>query len=159
MPEFLRHAAQAEGAARGLSGKHAITLSRSSIEPFLQSSRRRDLREKAFRAWVARGDTGGETDNKALIAEMMALRTERARLLGYPTFADYRLDDAMAKTPSAVRELLQKVGPARERALADRDALQELIRAEGGNFKLAPWDWRYSPRSCARCAAISMTLG
>jgi peptidyl-dipeptidase Dcp len=144
LPEFLRHAAQAEGAARGLSGKHAITLSRSSIEPFLQSSRRRDLREKAFRAWVARGDTGGETDNKALIAEMMALRTERARLLGYPTFADYRLDDAMAKTPSAVRELLQKVWrPARERALADRDALQELIRAEGGNFKLAPWDWRY----------------
>jgi peptidyl-dipeptidase Dcp len=144
LPEFLRHAAQAEAAARGLSGKHAITLSRSSVEPFLQSSRRRDLREKAFRAWVARGDTGGETDNKALIAEMMALRTERARLLGYPTFADYRLDDAMAKTPSAVRELLEKVWrPARERALADRDALQELIRAEGGNFKLAPWDWRY----------------
>jgi peptidyl-dipeptidase Dcp len=144
LPEFLRHAAQAEAAARGLSGKHAITLSRSSVEPFLQSSRRRDLREKAFRAWVARGDTGGETDNKALIDEMMALRTERARLLGYPTFADYRLDDAMAKTPSAVRELLEKVWrPARERALADRDALQELIRAEGGNFKLAPWDWRY----------------
>ncbi len=144
LPEFLRHAAQAEAAARGLAGKHAITLSRSSVEPFLQSSRRRDLREKAFRAWVARGDTGGETDNKALIAEMMALRTERARLLGYSTFADYRLDDAMAKTPSAVRELLEKVWrPARERALADRDALQELIRNEGGNFKLAPWDWRY----------------
>ncbi|MBV9632228.1 MAG: M3 family metallopeptidase [Xanthobacteraceae bacterium] len=144
LPEFLRHAAQAEAAARGLAGKHAITLSRSSVEPFLQSSRRRDLREKAFRAWVARGDTGGETDNKALIAEMMALRTERARRLGYPTYADYRLDDAMAKTPSAVRELLDKVWrPARERALADRDALQDLIRAEGGNFKLAPWDWRY----------------
>ncbi len=144
LPEFLRHAAQAEAAARGLVGKHAITLSRSSVEPFLQSSRRRDLREKAFRAWVARGDTGGETDNKALIAEMMALRTERAQLLGYPTFADYRLDDAMAKTPSAVRELLEKVWrPAREGALKDRDALQELIRTEGGNFKLAPWDWRY----------------
>jgi peptidyl-dipeptidase Dcp len=144
LPEFLRHAAQAEAAARGLSGKHAITLSRSSVEPFLQSSRRRDLREKAFRAWIARGDNGGETDNKALITEMMALRAERARLLGFATFADYRLDDAMAKTPSAVRELLEKVWrPARERALKDRDALQELIRAEGGNFKLAPWDWRY----------------
>jgi peptidyl-dipeptidase Dcp len=144
LPDFLRHAAQAEAAARGLTGKHAITLSRSSVEPFLQSSRRRDLREKAFRAWIARGDTGGETDNKALIAEMVALRTERARLLGYTTFADYRLDDAMAKSPSAVRELLEKVWRrARERALADRDALQELIRNEGGNFKLAPWDWRY----------------
>ncbi len=144
LPEFLRHAAQAEAAARGLSGKHAITLSRSSVEPFLQSSRRRDLRERAFRAWIARGDTGGETDNKTLIAEMVALRAERARLLGYDTFADYRLDDAMAKTPAAVRELLQKVWrPARERALKDRDALQELIRAEGGNFELAPWDWRY----------------
>jgi peptidyl-dipeptidase Dcp len=144
LPEFLRHAAQAEAAARGLAGKHAITLSRSSVEPFLQSSRRRDLREKAFRAWIARGDNGGETDNKALIAKMMALRAERARLLGFATFADYRLDDAMAKTPSAVRELLEKVWrPARERALADRDALQELIHAEGGNFKLAAWDWRY----------------
>jgi peptidyl-dipeptidase Dcp len=144
LPEFLRHAAQTEATARGISGKHAITLSRSSVEPFLQSSRRRDLREKAFRAWIARGDNGGETDNKALIAEMVALRAERARLLGFATFADYRLDDAMAKTPAAVRELLQKVWrPARERAVADRNALQELIRGEGGNFKLAPWDWRY----------------
>src|SRR5262249_23788732 len=144
LPEFLRHAAQAEATARGLAGKHAITLSRSSVEPFLQSSRRRDLREKAFRAWIARGDNGGKTDNKALIAEMMALRAERARLLGFATFADYRLDDAMAKTPSAVRELLEKVWrPARERALKDRDALEEMIRTEGGNFKLAPWDWRY----------------
>jgi peptidyl-dipeptidase Dcp len=154
LPEFLRHAAQAEAAARGLAGKHAITLSRSSVEPFLQSSRRRDLREKAFRAWIARGDNGGETDNKALITEMMALRAERARLLGFATFADYRLDDAMAKTPSAVRELLEKVWrPARERAIADRDDLQELIRTEGGNFKLAPWDWRYYAEKLrkARC--------
>jgi peptidyl-dipeptidase Dcp len=154
LPEFLRHAAQAEATARGLAGKHAITLSRSSVEPFLQSSRRRDLREKAFRAWIARGDNGGETDNKALITEMMALRAERARLLGFATFADYRLDDAMAKTPSAVRELLEKVWrPARERALKDRDALQELIRAEGSNFKLAPWDWRYYAEKLrkARC--------
>ncbi len=74
----------------------------------------------------------------------MALRAERAKLLGYETFAHYRLDDAMAKTPAAVRDLLDRVwAPARARALADRDAMQELVRQEGGNFKIAPWDWRY----------------
>jgi peptidyl-dipeptidase Dcp len=126
-----------------------VTLSRSSVEPFLAFSRRRDLREKAFRAWIARGEGGkgdkGElTDNTAIIAEMVRLRTEKANLLGYPTWADYRLDDAMAKTPAAARALLTKVwAPARARALADRDAMQEMIRAEGGNYKLAAWDWRY----------------
>ena len=128
---------------RGLDG-HVITLSRSSVEPFLQFSARRDLREKAFRAWIARGDGGGKTDNKAHIAEMVALRAEQARLLGFPDFAHFRLDDAMAKTPAAVRGLLETVWPrARERALADRDAMQALVQAEGGNFALAPWDWRY----------------
>ena len=137
-------AARAAAQERGLAGKYAITLARSSIEPFLQSSTRRDLREKAFRAWIARGDGGGATDNKAIIAETVRLRAERARLLGYPTFADYRLDDAMAKTPEAVRGLLERVWkPARARAMADRDALQALAQAEGGNFALAPWDWRY----------------
>jgi peptidyl-dipeptidase Dcp len=144
LPDFLRAAAKAAADERGMTGKHVITLQRSSVEPFLQFSERRDLREKAFRAWVARGDTGGKTDNKAIIAETMALRAERAKLLGYPTFAHYRLDDAMAKTPEAVRGLLEKVwAPARKAALADRDALQALIAEEGGNFKLAPWDWRY----------------
>ena len=144
LPDFVRAAAREEAQGRGLAGKHAITLSRSSVEPFLQSSSRRDLREQAFRAWTARGDRGGETDNKALVAEMVALRAERAKLLGYATFADYRLDDSMAKTPAAVRDLLRRVwAPARERALADRNAMQELIRADGGNFELAPWDWRF----------------
>ncbi len=144
LPDFVRSAAKAAADERGMTGKHVITLQRSSVEPFLQFSARRDLREKAFRAWVARGDTGGKTDNKAIIAETMALRAERAKLLGYPTFAHYRLDDAMAKTPEAVRGLLEKVwAPARKAALADRDALQALIAEEGGNFKLAPWDWRY----------------
>jgi peptidyl-dipeptidase Dcp len=144
LPDFVRGAAKAAADERGLNGKHVITLQRSSVEPFLQFSSRRDLREKAFRAWIARGDTGGKTDNKAIIAETMALRAERAGLLGYPSFAHYRLDDAMAKTPEAVRELLEKVWtPARKAALADRDALQELIAEEGGNFKLAAWDWRY----------------
>jgi peptidyl-dipeptidase Dcp len=111
------------------------------------------LREKAFRAWIARGE-GGTDDNRPVIAEMVRLRTEKAKLLGYPTWADYRLDDAMAKTPAAARELLEKVwAPARTRALAERDAMQEMIRAEGGNFALAAWDWRYYAEKLrqARC--------
>ena len=150
----MRAAARAAAEERGLAGKHVITISRSSVEPFLQFSARRDLREKIFRAWIARGDGGGATDNKAIIAEMVALRAERARLLGYPSFAHYRLDDAMAKTPAAVRALLDRVwAPARRRALADRDALQALVQAEGRNFELAPWDWRYYAEKLrkARC--------
>jgi peptidyl-dipeptidase Dcp len=139
-----RTAAQEAAQERGLAGKYAITLARSSVEPFLQSSARRDLREKAFLAWIARGDGGGATDNNAIIAETVRLRAERARLLGYPSFASYRLEDAMAKTPGAVRALLERVWkPARDRAMADRDALQAIAQAEGGNFALAPWDWRY----------------
>jgi peptidyl-dipeptidase Dcp len=144
LPDFVRAAAKAAAEERGLAGKHVVTTSRSSADPFLQFSARRDLREKIFRVWIARGDGGGATDNKAIIAEMVALRAERARLLGYPTFAHYRLDDAMAKTPEAVRALLDRVwAPARRHAMEDRDALQNLVQAEGGNFALAPWDWRY----------------
>jgi peptidyl-dipeptidase Dcp len=144
LPDFVRAAARAAAEERGLSGKHLITLSRSSVVPFLESSTRRDLREKAFKAWIARGEGGGATDNRALIAEMVALRAERARLLGFPTFAHFRLADSMAKTPEAVRELLERVwAPARQQALADRDAMQELVRSEGGNFALAAWDWRH----------------
>jgi peptidyl-dipeptidase Dcp len=144
LPDFLRAAARAAANERGHSGKHVITTSRSSVEPFLQFSERRDLREKIFHAWIARGDGGGATDNKAIIAETAALREERAALLGYASYAHYRLDDAMAKTPQAVRSLLEQVWePARRHAIADRDALQELVQAEGKNFKLAPWDWRY----------------
>jgi peptidyl-dipeptidase Dcp len=154
LPDFVRAAARAAAEERGLAGKHAITVSRSSVEPFLQFSARRDLREKIFRAWIGRGDGGGATDNKAIIAEMVALRTERARLLGYPSFAHYRLDDTMAKTPQAVRGLLDRVwAPGRRRAMADRDALQALVQAEGKNFALAPWDWRYYAEKLrkARC--------
>lgn len=143
LPDHLRAAARAAAQERGLQAPAAVTLARSSVEPFLQFARRRDLREKAFRAWIARGE-GGSDDNRATIAEIVRLRAEKARLLGYPTWAHYRLDDAMAKTPEAARGLLAKVwAPARSRALADRDAMQEMIRAEGGNFALAAWDWRY----------------
>jgi peptidyl-dipeptidase Dcp len=144
LPDFVRAAAREAAEERGLTGKHAITLARSSVESFLQFSTRRDLREQIFRAWMARGDGGGRTDNKAIIAEILALRAERAKLLGYPSFAHYRLDDAMAKTPEAVRALLDKVWqPARARALADRDAMQGMLHEQRENFELAPWDWRY----------------
>ena len=144
LPDFARHAARAAAEERGHPGKYVITLSRSSVEPFLQFSARRDLREKIFQAWIKRGENGGETDNRALIAEMVRLRAERAKLLGFASFADYRLDDQMAKTPAAARKLLDEVwGRARTKAAAERGALQEMIAAEGGNFALQPWDWRY----------------
>jgi peptidyl-dipeptidase Dcp len=143
IPDFMREAMKADAEERGLDG-YAVTLSRSSTESFLQFADRRDLREKVFRAFITRGDNGGGTDNKAIISEMVKLRAERARLLGFEDFAHYRLDDAMAKTPEAVRDLLDTVWiRARKRALADRDALQALVAESGGNFKLAPWDWRY----------------
>ena len=136
--------AKAAAEERGMAGKAIVTLSRSSVEPFLKSSARRDLREKVFKAFTARGDNGNANDNNAVIVEILSLREESARLLGFPTFAAYRLEDSMAKTPEAVRSLLERVWkPARARALADRDALQGLIAEEGGNFALAPWDWRY----------------
>ena len=144
LPEFARAAARGAAAERGLADKQVVTLGRSSVEPFLQFSARRDLREKVFRAWIARGDNGGKTDNNPVIAEMTALRDERARLLGYPSFAHYKLDDTMAKTPENVSGLLDAVwGPARRRVGEERDALQEMVAAEGGNFRLAAWDWRF----------------
>ncbi|WP_245311340.1 M3 family metallopeptidase, partial [Bradyrhizobium pachyrhizi] len=137
-------AATAAAEERGMPGKAIVTLSRSSVEPFLQSSSRRDLREKVYKAFTARGDNGNANDNNATIVEILRLREETAKILGFPTYAAYRLEDSMAKTPEAVRGLLERVWkPARARALADRDALQALIAEEGGNFTLASWDWRY----------------
>jgi peptidyl-dipeptidase Dcp len=144
LPPAFVEAARGLAEERGTAGGAVITLSRSFVEPFLQCSTRRDLREKVFRAFVSRGDLGGETDNNALVAEVVRLREESARLLDYATYAAYKLDDTMAKTPDAVRALLDLVWrPARARALADRDAMQALIAEEGGNFPLAPWDWRF----------------
>jgi peptidyl-dipeptidase Dcp len=137
-------AAKAAASERGMAGKAIMTLSRSFVEPFLKTSTRRDLREKVFKAFTARGDNNNDNDNNAVIVEILSLREESAKLLGFPTFAAYRLEDSMAKTPEAVRGLLERVWkPARARALADRDALQALVAEEGGNFALAPWDWRY----------------
>lgn len=144
LAESFVASAKASADERGMTGKAVITTSRSSMEPFLKSSARRDLREKAYKAFIQRGNNGNANDNNETIVEILKLREETAKILGFPTFAAYRLEDSMAKTPEAVRGLLERVWkPARARALADRDALQELIAEEGGNFKLAAWDWRY----------------
>ncbi|MEL6264148.1 MAG: M3 family metallopeptidase [Pseudomonadota bacterium] len=145
LPAWLVAAAAAEGRRRGEDGRHAITLSRSSVEPFLAFSPRRDLRETAWRAWAARGTGAGEAaTNWPLIAETLTLRDERARLLGFESYAHWRLSDQMAKTPAAVADLLEKVWtPARARAEAEAADLQALAAEEGANIDLAPWDWRY----------------
>ena len=144
LPQFALDAALQAGKDAGQEGKYLITLSRSSVETFLQLGENRALREKAFAAWAARGANGNEWDNRKLIAEMVALRAERAKLLGFETHADFVLADRMAKTPRAARDLIERVWiPARERALEERADMQKLIDAEGGNFQLESWDWRF----------------
>jgi peptidyl-dipeptidase Dcp len=144
LPDFARDAAAATAKERGLEAPFAVTLSRSSVEPFLQFSSDRALREQLFKTWTARGANDNKHNNRAIIAEILALRAEKARLLGYKSYADYKLADSMAGTPARARALLEQVwAPARCRALEERDALAALIAEEGGNFKLAPWDWRY----------------
>jgi peptidyl-dipeptidase Dcp len=143
LPEFAIDAARAAGKEKGLAGP-IVTLSRSIIVPFLQFSPRRDLREQAYIAWGARGANGGETDNRAIAAEILKLRQERAALLGYGSFADYKLETEMAGTPAAVRELLMAVwGPAKAQADADAQFLTDMMQQDGVNGPLEPWDWRY----------------
>ncbi|TMM51115.1 M3 family metallopeptidase [Sulfitobacter sabulilitoris] len=143
LPEFVIKSARAAGAEKGSDGP-VITLSRSLIVPFLQFSTRRDLRERAYKAWVARGANGGATDNRDIAAEILALREERAKLLGYDNFAAYKLETEMAKTPQAVRDLLMDVWtPARAQAASDAQVLEQMLQAEGGNGPLEPWDWRH----------------
>jgi peptidyl-dipeptidase Dcp len=144
LPDFYRASAARIAAERGHPERFAVTLARSSIEPFLQFSARRDLREAAFRAWAARGENGGATDNREIAAEMVRLRAERARLLGYESYAHYRLADTMARTPRAALDLLESVwAPGVSSARKDEEALQAIAASEGGNFEVAPWDWRY----------------
>ncbi|MBP1885557.1 M3 family metallopeptidase [Sinorhizobium mexicanum] len=144
LPEFLKDAMAAAARERGEDGKYAVTLSRSIIEPFLTFSDNRELREQAFRAWTARGENGGETDNRGIIAETLALRAEKARLLGYENFAALKLDDTMAKTPDAVNGLLMQVWEkAAVRAREEEVDLAKLIAAEGRNHEVMPWDWRH----------------
>jgi len=143
LPDSLIAAAAQAAKERGKEG-YVITLSRSLIVPFLQFSTRRDLREMAFKAWVARGENGGQSDNLEAVAETLKLRRERAALLGYDSFAAFKLENEMAKTPEAVRELLMAVWePAKEAADRDAQKLTELLREDGVNDDLAPWDWRH----------------
>lgn len=142
LPAFVQDAARAAGVEKGLGP--VVTLNRSLIVPFLQFSPNRALRERAYEAWAARGANGGETDNRAIAAEILALRHERATLLGYGDFAAYKLEPEMAKTPEAVRDLLMRVWvPARAKALADASVLEDMLRADGFPGPLEPWDWRY----------------
>ncbi|MCT8330693.1 M3 family metallopeptidase [Albidovulum sediminis] len=155
LPDFVVASARAAAKERGQEG-YGVTLSRSLIVPFLQFSPRRALRERAFEAWAARGANGGATDNRSLAAEILKLREERARLLGYESFADYKLETEMAKTPDRVRTLLMRVwDPARAKAMGDAAVLTAMMHEDGINAALEPWDWRYyAERRRARDHAI-----
>ncbi len=143
LPQFVVDAARSAGEEKGAKGP-VVTLSRSLITPFLQFSPRRDLREKAFRAWAARGENGNANDNREIAREILELREERAKLLGYENFAAYKLETEMAKTPEHVRDLLMRVwAPAKEAAERDAAILSKMMAEDGVNGDLAPWDWRY----------------
>ena len=121
-----------------------VLNTRSSVEPFLTYSQRRDLREKVFRAFVSRGDNGDAHDNKAIIAEIVKLRDERAKLLGYPTHAHWRLEMSMAKTPERAVELMEAVWkPAVARVAEEVADMQALADREGAGISIEPWDYRY----------------
>ena len=142
-PQVVASAAQAAKDA-GFPGKWLFTLQAPSIGPFLQYSAKRELRQRIFEAYINRCDRDNDADNKKVIARIAALRAKKARLLGYPTWADYVLEKSMAKTPAEVRRLLGEIWPrALERAKREATQLQQLIDKERGGFKLKPWDWAY----------------
>lgn len=128
----------------GMAGKWVFTLHNPSIMPFLQYADNRKLREDIYKAYINRGNRGNEYDNKAVISQIIALRVEKARLLGFPDYASYVLDENMAKNPENVYGLCNQIWEAAlPVAKREAKALQEMINQTGGNFKLQPWDWRY----------------
>src|ERR1043165_8548565 len=144
LPQSLRDAAAAAAESKKQPGAWVIMNTRSSIDPFLTYSDRRDLREKAWRMFVNRGDNGDEHDNNAIITEILQLRAERAKLLGYPTHAHWRLENAMAKTPERAMELMEAVWkPAVARVHEEVADMQALADKEGAKIKIEPWDYRY----------------
>ncbi|HYY58741.1 MAG TPA: M3 family metallopeptidase [Pyrinomonadaceae bacterium] len=144
LPQSVRDAAAEAAATKKLTGAWVIMNTRSSIDPFLTYSDRRELREKAWRMFVNRGDNGGEHDNNAIITEILRLRAERAKLLGYPTHAHWRLQNTMAKTPERAVELMEAVWPAAVARVREEVAdMQALARKEGADIKIEPWDYRY----------------
>jgi len=144
LPQSLRDAAAAAAETKKQPGAWVIMNTRSSIDPFLTYSDRRDLREKAWRMFVNRGDNGDEHDNNAIITEILQLRAERAKLLGYPTHAHWRLENTMAKTPERAMELMEAVWkPAVARVHEEVADMQALADKEGAKIKIEPWDYRY----------------
>ncbi|WP_273690217.1 M3 family metallopeptidase [Ketogulonicigenium vulgare] len=143
LPAFLTAALRAAGAEKQADGP-VVTLARSVITPFLQYSPNRALRQRAYEAYVARGANGGATDNRAIAAETLALRQSRARLLGYDTFAAFKLETEMAGNAQNVRQLLLNIwGPARKAAQSESTALEALLHADGIQGPLEAWDWHY----------------
>ena len=144
LPDDVRAAAAAAAQERGRPGEYAILNTRSSMDPFLTYSERRDLREKVWRTYYSRGDNGDVHDNNGVIQKILKLRAERARLLGYETHAHWRLEDAMAKTPEAAMDLMMRVWPAATARVAEEVAeMQVIADAEKGGVKIEPWDYRY----------------
>jgi len=144
LPASFRSSAATAAEERGRKGQWAVTNTRSSVEPFLAYSDRRDLREKAWRAFVSRGDNGDARDNKAVVAEILALRAERAKLLGYETHAHWRLENTMAKTPERAMALLEAVwAPAVARVREEVADMLTIADREGAGIRIAPWDYRY----------------
>jgi peptidyl-dipeptidase Dcp len=143
LPQGLKDAA-ASAAKEKNAGKWAISNTRSSVDPFLTYSDRRELREKAWRMFINRGDNGGATDNNAIITEILPLRAERAKLLGYKTHAHWRVENTMAKTPERAIELMEAVWtPAVARVQEEVKDMQALADKEGAKIKIEPWDYRY----------------
>ncbi|MEO8311996.1 MAG: M3 family metallopeptidase [Caldimonas sp.] len=144
LPPFVRDAAREAARERGVGAGALVTLSRSLIVPFLAFSERRDLREKAWRAWTSRGEHAGASDNRGVAAEILRLRLEQAQLLGYQSFADFALSDTMARSQAAVTSLLEQVWqPARARAEDELEALEALALSRGESAEVEPWDWRF----------------
>jgi peptidyl-dipeptidase Dcp len=144
LPASLVDGARESAKGKGLQGKAIIVNTRSSVDPYLTYSPVRATREKVWKAFVGRGDTGGATDNNAIITKILKLRVERANLLGYKTHAHWRLENAMAKTPERAMELMEAVWtPAVAAVKRDVADMQAIIDAENGGFKLAPWDYRF----------------
>ncbi len=144
LPPTVRQGAATAAASRGLTGKWVISNTRSAMEAFLTFSRRRTLREKAWRLFVNRGDNGGEHDNNTSITEILRLRDERAKLLGFPTHAHWRLENTMAKTPERAIQLMEAVWkPAVARVREEVADMQAIANGEGANFAIEPWDYRY----------------
>ncbi|MCX7611587.1 MAG: M3 family metallopeptidase [Ignavibacterium sp.] len=142
LPESVIKAASELAEANGMKGKWAFNLQRPSWTPFLQYSQRRDLREKIYKAYINRGNNNNEFDNKEIIKQIIALRIEKAKLLGYQTYAHYKLEKNMAKNPENVLKFLNQLWlPAINQAKQEASEMQKIIEKEGGNFKLAAWDW------------------